>query len=105
MMDRMDEEMEKPYRVQAPLLKQKPSEIIRNGQIWTTCEVEEKTLPHVLKQFNSKCLMWPSDYPHERLPDMFRHDLPEFLGRTDIGDDTKKAILHDNPINFYRLKL
>jgi len=39
MMDRMDEEMEKPYRVQAPLLKQKPSELIRNGQIWTTCEV------------------------------------------------------------------
>jgi predicted TIM-barrel fold metal-dependent hydrolase len=36
MMDRMDEEMEKPYRVQAPLLKQKPSELIRNGQIWTT---------------------------------------------------------------------
>ena len=33
MMDRMDEEMEKPYRVQAPLLKQKPSELIRNGQI------------------------------------------------------------------------
>ena len=42
MMDRMDEEMEKPYRVQAPLLKQKPSEMDRNGQIWTTCEVEEK---------------------------------------------------------------
>jgi predicted TIM-barrel fold metal-dependent hydrolase len=105
MMDRMDEEMEKPYRVQAPLLKQKPSELIRNGQIWTTCEVEEKALPHVLKQFNPKCLMWPSDYPHERLPDMFSHDIPEFLGRTDISDETKKAILHDNPIDFYRLEI
>jgi uncharacterized protein len=105
MMDRMDEEMEKPYRVQAPLLKQKPSELIRNGQIWTTCEVEEKALPHVLEQFNPKCLMWPSDYPHERLPDMFSHDIPEFLGRTDINDETKKAILHDNPIDFYRLKI
>jgi predicted TIM-barrel fold metal-dependent hydrolase len=105
MMDRMDEEMEKPYRVQAPLLKQKPSELIRNGQIWTTCEVEEKALPHVLQQFNRTCLMWPSDYPHERLPDMFSRDLPEFLGRTDIDDEAKKAILHDNPINFYRLKV
>jgi predicted TIM-barrel fold metal-dependent hydrolase len=105
MMDRMDEEMEKPYRVQAPLLKQKPSELIRNGQIWATCEVEEKALPHVLKQFNSKCLMWPSDYPHERLPDMFHHDLPEFFGRTDISDETRKAILHDNPVNFYRIKV
>ena len=35
---------------------------------------------------------------------MFSHDLPEFLWRTDIGDDTRKAILHDNPINFYGLK-
>ena len=42
MMDRMDEEMEKPYRFQAPLLKQKPSEIIRSGQVWATCEVEGK---------------------------------------------------------------
>ena len=105
MMDRMDEEMEKPYRVQAPLLKQKPSELIRNGQIWTTCEVEEKALPQVLKQFNPQCLMWPSDYPHERLPDMFQRDLPEFFERDDLSDETKKAILHDNPIDFYRLKI
>ena len=105
MMDRMDEEMEKPYRVQAPLLKQKPSELIRNGQIWTTCEVEEKALPFVLQQFNPKCLMWPSDYPHERLPDMFKRDIPEFLERDDISDESKRAILHDNPVNFYRLKI
>jgi predicted TIM-barrel fold metal-dependent hydrolase len=105
MMDRMDEEMEKPYRTHAPLLKQKPSDLIRNGQIWTTCEVEEKALPFVLQHFNPNCLMWPSDYPHERLPDMFKRDIPEFLERDDIGEENKKAILHDNPINFYRLKI
>ena len=58
----------------------------------------------MLKQFNPKCLMWPSDYPHERLPDMFSHDIPEFLGRIDISDESKKAILHDNPIDFYPIK-
>jgi predicted TIM-barrel fold metal-dependent hydrolase len=104
-MDRMDEEMEKPYRVQAPLLKQKPSELIRNGQVWATCEVEEQALPHVLKQFNPHCLMWPSDYPHERLPDMFKRDIPEFLERDDISPETKKWILHDNPIDFYKLQV
>jgi uncharacterized protein len=105
MMDRMDEEFEKPYRFQAPLLKKKPSEYIRSGQVWTTCEVEEQALTHVLKQFNSRCIMWPSDYPHERLPDMFKRDIPEFLERRDLTDDVKKAILHDNPIDFYRLKI
>lgn len=49
--------------------------------------------------------MWPSDYPHERLPDMFKLDIPEFLERDDINDDDKKAILHDNPVNFHRLKM
>ena len=105
MMDRMDEEFEKPYRFQAPLLKKKPSEYIRSGQVWTTCEVEEQALPRVLKQFNPRCVMWPSDYPHERLPDMFKRDIPEFLERRDLTDDVKKAILHDNPIDFYRLKI
>jgi hypothetical protein len=36
---------------------------------------------------------------------MFQHDLPEFFQRDDLSDETKKAILHDNPINFYRLKI
>ena len=49
--------------------------------------------------------MWPSDFPHEVLPDMFSHDLSEFLGRTDISEENKKAILHDNPARFYRLEI
>jgi predicted TIM-barrel fold metal-dependent hydrolase len=67
--------------------------------------VEEQALAQVLKQFNPSCVMWPSDYPHERLPDMFKRDIPEFLERRDLNDDVKKAILHDNPIDFYRLKI
>ncbi len=105
MMDRMDEEFEKPYRFQAPLLKKKPSDYIRSGQVWTTCEVEEKALVHVLRQFNPRCLMWPSDYPHERLPDMFKRDIPEFLGREDIRDEEKRLILYENPKRFYKLEI
>ena len=105
MMDRMDEEFEKPYRFQAPLLKKKPSEYVRSGQIWATCEVEEKALPQVLRQFNPRCLMWPSDYPHERLPDMFKHDIPQFLAREDLTDQEKRRILYENPRDFYRLEV
>jgi len=36
---------------------------------------------------------------------MFKHDIPEFLERRDLSDETKKMILHDNPIDFYRLKI
>jgi len=105
MMDRMDEEFEKPQRRQAPLLKKKPSEYIRSGQIWTTCEVEEQALPQVLRQFNPRCVMWPSDYPHERLPEMFKRDVPEFLGRRDLSEEQKRLILYENPQRFYNLEI
>jgi len=105
MMDRMDEEFEKPYRFQAPLLKKKPSEYIRSGQIWVTCEVEEQSLPQVMKQFNPRCVMWPSDYPHERLPEMFKHDIPQLLARADLSAEQKRWILYDNPKDFYRLEI
>jgi hypothetical protein len=36
---------------------------------------------------------------------MFQRDLPEFLARDDVSNESKKAILHDNPIDFYRLKI
>ena len=36
---------------------------------------------------------------------MFTRDIPEFLERDDISDESKKAILHDNPVNFYQLKI
>jgi uncharacterized protein len=105
MMDRMDEEYEKPHKSGAPALKKKPSDYIRSGQVWATCEVEERALIQVLRQFNPRCLMWPSDYPHERLPDMFKRDIPEFLAREDLSDAEKKMILYDNPKRFYNLEI
>ena len=42
---------------------------------------------------------------HERLPDMFKRDIPEFLERSDISDETKKMILYDNPKQFYNLNI
>ena len=49
--------------------------------------------------------MWPSDYPHERLPDMFQRDIPEFLARTDLSDEEKRLILYENPKKFYGLEI
>jgi len=105
MMDRMDEEFEKPHGKGAPMLKKNPSEYIASGQVWTTCEVEEKALPQVLRQFNPRCIMWPSDYPHERLPEMFKHDLPVFRARQDISEEDKRMILYENPKRFYHLAI
>lgn len=104
-MDRMDEEYEKPYRFQAPELLHSPRDIIRRGQVWVTAEVEERLLPVVLSQFNPDCVMWPSDFPHERLPKMFISDIPTLMERSDLTTEQKRKILYDNPRRFYGLSV
>ena len=49
MMDRMDDEFEKRGQRWCPFLRRKPSEYVREGNIYFSCEVEERTLPYVIE--------------------------------------------------------
>ncbi|MCZ6624036.1 MAG: hypothetical protein O7B35_07380, partial [Deltaproteobacteria bacterium] len=80
MMDRMNEEFEKPFGKQAAI-KRKPGDYIRSGQVWTTCEVEERALIQVLRQFNPRCVMWPSDYPQRTNAEHVQARYSEVLGQ------------------------
>jgi hypothetical protein len=102
-MGRMDEEYEKRGAVEALALKRKPSEIIRSGSLYFSCEVEEKTLPYVVEFLGEDNIFFASDYPHERRRDQFLHDIPEFVERTDLTDKVKEKILLHNERRFYRL--
>jgi predicted TIM-barrel fold metal-dependent hydrolase len=46
--------------------------------------------------------MWASDFPHERERDQFGGDLPHLMARRDLSDETKRRIVFDNPVRFYR---
>ena len=103
MMDRMDEEFERRGARWAPSLKRKPSEVIKGGNIFVSCEVEERMLPHVIEFMGEDNLFFASDYPHERRRAEFLKDLPEFVERTDLSDKVKEKILFHNTRRFYRL--
>jgi len=103
MMDRMDDEWEKRGKRWSPLLKRAPSEYIRNGNIYFSCEVEERTLPYVVEFLGEDKIFFASDYPHERARPDFLHDIPEFVERTDLSDKVKEKILLHNARRFYRL--
>ena len=103
MMDRMDEEFERRGSRWAPALKRKPSEIIRSGNLYFSCEVEEKTLPYVVEFVGEDTIFFASDYPHERRREQFLHDIPEFVERKDLSDKVKDKILLRNTQRFYRL--
>lgn len=103
MMDRLDEEYERRAARWCPEVKRTPTETLQSGQVWVTCEVEERTLPHVIERMGADWIMFPSDYPHERQRDQFLGDIPEFVERTDLSDAIKEKILFHNARRFYRL--
>jgi uncharacterized protein len=105
LMERLDEKYEKLPQ-QAPLLTKAPSEYVRDGAIYFSCELEEKILAYVIGLGLAKKIMYPSDYPHERPTlEEFLADIPHFQARTDLSDEVKKLILRDNCRDFYSLQV
>ncbi|MHB8620608.1 MAG: amidohydrolase family protein, partial [Chloroflexota bacterium] len=74
MMDRMDEDAERKQRFCRRLTK-KPSDYIRDGNIFFTAEVEETTLAFFCQHIRPDIMLWASDYPHEREAGEFNKDL------------------------------
>ena len=105
LMERLDEKYEKlPH--QAPLLTKPPSEYVKDGAIYFSCELEERILSYVIGLGLEKKIMYPSDFPHERPTiDEFLADIPHFQAREDLSAAVKKSILRDNCSEFYSLKL
>lgn len=104
MMDRMDEEYERRGARWCPEMTKTPSKYIRGGNIYFSCEVEERTLPYVLEIVGEDKILFASDYPHERDREQFMGDIPEFVERQDISDKAKEKILYHNVKAFYRVE-
>ena len=99
LMDRLD--MEYGNRThQAPLLKKKPSEYMRGGQLYFHAELWERMLPYAIERIGEDLILYASDYPHEA-------DLAEavrkFEAREDLSERAKRKILSDNGKRFYNL--
>jgi predicted TIM-barrel fold metal-dependent hydrolase len=99
--ERLDEHYEK-LRPQWPLLKRKPSEIIRGPQVCFTCEPEESILPYVLDTIGITQVMYASDYRHwdSEFPNSVR-EVEEIQGMT---ADKLRHVLGANALAFFGLK-
>ena len=101
MMDRLDEEVEKRGNDEAPYLTKPPSEYIRSGRVFFGVECGEKTIFDGVRWGLEGSLLYSSDYPH--WDGDWPHTVTAIRGRTDLSDDTKKKMLHDNAVRFYKL--
>jgi uncharacterized protein len=102
-MDRLDEEVEKRGAEEAPYLTQLPSEYIQGGRIFFGIECGEKTIPDAVRWQLDHTLLYSSDYPH------WDGDWPRTVNvvqnRTDLSDETKRKMMHDNAARFYKLQM
>jgi hypothetical protein len=96
--------MDREYKlraVEAPLLRARPSEYIRSGQLYFSCEAEETTLPAVFQAVGEDVLLYASDYPHWDMeyPDSAR----ELWERSDLSSQARRKILGENARRLYQL--
>lgn len=103
MMDRMDEKFHIDRKRKHFPLSKLPSDYFKNGNIYTTCETDEKILDAVVREMGEDYLMYPTDFPHEREAGEFAKDIPEFWQRNDLSESAKRKILSQNAKRFYNL--
>ena len=99
-MEHMDGEWGK-RKFDAPLLKAPPSEYMKSGRVYVSCEPEERTLPYVAEWLGEDHILFPSDYPHWDCG--FPNSVTELTERDDVSEQLKRKIFYDNPVRFYGL--
>jgi hypothetical protein len=97
----MDDEYAK-RAPEAPALKKKPSDYIRSGNIYFSCEADEWMMPQAMKLIGDGAIVWASDFPH--WDHSFPQSITDIRERGDLTDAQKAKILHDNARRLYGLK-
>jgi uncharacterized protein len=101
MMDRMDEKFHIDRKRKHFPLSKLPSEYFKTGNVYVTCETDEKILDAVVREMGEDFIMYPTDFPHERQAGEFATDIPQFLERPDLSESAKRKILSENAKRFY----
>jgi uncharacterized protein len=101
-LDRLDEHWEKRGEHDTPLLKQKPSQIVKDSSLYFSLESGETLLAQTVDFVGARHFMYASDVPH--WDNEFPHSLEQIWNHPDLSEDTKHKILHDNAAVLYGLK-
>ncbi|HVQ75544.1 MAG TPA: amidohydrolase family protein, partial [Candidatus Binatia bacterium] len=83
-MERMDDEFDKRGAAEAPALRRRPSEYVRGGNIYFSCEADEWLLPQALKLVGEGQVVYASDYPH--WDNSYPGSLEEIVNRGDLSE-------------------
>jgi len=86
--------------VEGPAPDQRPSEYVKNGQIFIGCEGNEEGLAYQIQRAGNHHFLFASDFPHEIGPDDILHEIEE-VAEAPISDEDKRAVLRENAKRLY----
>ncbi|MDG2333888.1 MAG: amidohydrolase family protein [Myxococcota bacterium] len=96
---RIEEHVELAGWLEAPECTKEPVEYFKQN-CWVTTECDEELVYHVIDEMGDDRILFETDYPH---PDSkFPNAVTTFLGQKRLSDQSKRKILWDNAIDFYR---
>ncbi len=100
-MDRLDEHWEKRGAHEMPLLKRKPSDVVRESNLYFSLESGESQLAATVDYMGSDHFVYASDIPHwdNEFPENLRH----LRNHPDLSDEVKEKILRKNAQRLFDL--
>jgi predicted TIM-barrel fold metal-dependent hydrolase len=96
----MDEHYE-VLGVQLPALKTEPSKLLARGQLYFSCEADEKELAHVIDVIGEDWIVFASDYSH--FDSRFPGASEPIVKHAALSEAVKRKILNDNARRLYPL--
>ncbi len=97
-LDRLDEHFEKlPH--QAPHITHRPSEYLKTGRLFFSCESDEPELPHVIERLGEDVILYASDYPHWDC--IFPESVNVVLRQEALSESAKRKLLRENAVRLF----
>jgi predicted TIM-barrel fold metal-dependent hydrolase len=100
-LDRLDEHWEKRAEYEMPLLKIKPSELVRQSEVYFSIESGESQLPQAIEYVGSDHFLYASDIPHWDCE--FPGNLQHLRNHEALSPETKEKILYRNAKRLFDL--
>lgn len=100
-LDRLDEHWEK-RPVETPLITRKPSEMVRDWNVYFSIEAGETMLASTIDFVGDSHFVYASDIPH--WDNEFPGSLERLRAHPDLSRHTKENILYNNPLRLFALK-
>ncbi len=101
-MERIHEHLEKRGRL-APQCQHEPQEYIARGQLYVSCEPEERAVSFAVETLGPNFILYASDYPHWDCD--FPNSTKPMRERTDLSEAVKARIMGQNAAVFYGLPM